>query len=123
MGKCYKLRGFESKEDFLSDVGGLAYNSQNKKYHRIFKPVSGLSKTKNSISLITTDNKNVLAMVGAVIKFVPIATVDKNMVTFYVGKGLMHKGISMMSVSKKFFFLRHEKTDKTKVTLGHKLLV
>jgi len=57
MSKCYKLKSFDHEEDFMSDNKGYAYNSPTDKIHIIFKTVKGLSGTKNSVSLTTTDDK------------------------------------------------------------------
>lgn len=87
--KCYKFRAFDKKENFMSDNKGTAFNSPNDKLHIIFKPVKALTGGKG-ISLTTTDDKNVLTMIGPTMMFMPIKTANKKKSTFYVGKGLMH---------------------------------
>ena len=119
--KCYKFQAFDHKQDYMSDIKGIAFNSPTEPLHIVFKPVKGLSGTKKSISLTTTDNKNVLTMVGPLMKFMPIKTADKATSSFWVGQGLMHKGVSLMPVTKKGFFLRHEKVEDKKA--GHKLRI
>jgi len=50
-----------------------------------------------------------------------MAIADKKLASFWVGKGLMHKGVSMMPVTKRGFFLEHAAKFDKKV--GHKLRV
>jgi len=60
----------------------------------------------------TADGKDAFVNVNGTLKYAPIKSVSKKDATFFAGKGLMHKGISLMPEGKKGFFVHHEKLKK-----------
>jgi len=59
--------------------------------------------------LSTVDGKNVFASVKGQLKFQPTKSVAKHDASFFAGKGLMHRGISLMPDGKKGYFVAHDK--------------
>jgi len=53
LGSCYKFRAFDHSHDFLSNVNGTAYNTEEAKDDRVFKVIQGLSGAKNTVSINT----------------------------------------------------------------------